>query len=56
MSRETDLVGGYWDGRTIQIPDYEPEVILMPLVDTEVKLLAYEKQINGQYLIKGEQK
>jgi hypothetical protein len=55
MSRETDLVGGYWDGKAIQVPDYEPKEILMPLVDTELRLLTYERQIDGQYKIKGEQ-
>ena len=56
MTRETTLIGGDWDGRTIQVPDDEPKEILMPLVDTELRLIIYERQIDGQYKIKGEQK
>ena len=56
MNRTTELVGGYWDGRAIQVPDDEPREILMPLVDTELRLLTYERQTDGQYKIKGEQK
>ena len=56
MSRQIELMGGAWDGRLIQLPDNEPQELLMPLVDTELKLLTYQRQANGQYLIKGEQK
>ena len=53
MNRTTELVGGYWDGRAIQVPDDEPKEILMPLVDTGLQLLTYERQLNGKYTIKG---
>ncbi len=56
MSRVTNLVGGYWDTRRVEIPDYEPKELLMPLIDTELKTLIYERKADGQYIIKGEQK
>jgi hypothetical protein len=56
VSRATNLVGGYWDTKRVEIPDYEPKELLMPLIDTELKILIYERQADGQYKIKGETK
>ncbi len=56
MSRITQLVGGAWAERTIEVPEHEPKQILMPLVDTELKLLTYERQPDGQYKFQGENK
>jgi hypothetical protein len=55
----TELIGGPWDGRTIQPPEPRPQTILMPLVEPKAQPLSfhrYELQADNQYHYRTEQK
>jgi hypothetical protein len=36
-----ELLGGLWDGRSIEMPDPRPQEILMPYVGKGLELISY---------------